>query len=158
MVSQHFISIVLSIFALVLAGLVLAYTQLSWYEQDLLVPPIAPDRIVFTLLWCLMGIAYIVSAYIAFKGPTKDAFLLSMLTLLLLSGFFYSVWLYVFFILHSFFAARCIGLLVEALTILLILVLWSQSKTAALVLLPVLFCLIYFFYVLNELWLLNEAF
>jgi len=106
----------------------------AWYET-LRKPPLAPPSWVFSPVWTVLYVMIAVSIFIYFRSPSKPRLSLtvSILVLHLLSNF---IWTWLFFGLRAPGLALADILFLDMSLLVMMVLFWPASRTAALLLVP----------------------
>lgn len=150
--------VILGIVALILgAGTLIAMQGMDWYNNELVLSPIIPPVWVFKVVWSFIGFFTALSIMIVWNTFRKDVVFWLALVLFGINGILNVSWSYVFFVRHEIGNAYWIAASIQGTVVLLMVLLWSRSRAAALLLLPYALWLIFALYLNNDTWLINEA-
>ena len=151
--ANYFIIPAITIFVAV-AGSFFTRAGMAWYDTMLIQPALTPPKWAFPIAWNTIFILTTISALIIWnKKKAKDrSFIIG---LFLINAALNIMWSLLFFQLHLIAAAFTEMFLLIFTLILLVLLIWKTSKTAALLLLPYLFWVSFATYLTYQIWILN---
>ncbi len=139
---------------------------MPWYQSELIRPDLAPPNYLFPIAWTTIFILATITALMVWNKPQFEErylviFKRKTYDFNLIIGFFIAnailnaLWSLLFFTFHLIFPALIEMLILEATTLILMILIWRHSKVASLLLLPYLLWvgfatyLTYLIYILN---------
>lgn len=129
----------------------------DWYTHELVLPPIIPPAWVFHVAWSIIGLCTALSVIITWNTFKRDALFGLIIALFIMNGILHVIHSYVFFVRHDIGNSFWVAAAVESSVLLLMILLWNRSRTAAVLLLPYALWLLFALYLNNDIWLINEA-
>ncbi|MBP7671050.1 tryptophan-rich sensory protein [Candidatus Gracilibacteria bacterium] len=120
----------LAVIAVAAIGSLFSSNGMLWYDSEIIKPALTPPDIAFPIAWNLIFILCIISIVLV-RENTKRIY-----TLFAINGVLNILWSLLFFTLHQIPLAFADMLLLELTNILLITLIWRQSRLAAVLLLP----------------------
>lgn len=118
-----------------LLGRLLTRGGYAWY-RTLQLPAFVPPWYIFVIAWNIIYLCTAFSALIAWNTLHRNWQFWLIIGLFILNAFLNVLWSFLFFYQHQIRAALCDAVALEITVLALIALLWRQSSTAAMLLLP----------------------
>jgi len=107
----------------------------SWYPT-IARPSYTPPGSFIGIMWTVIFILSAVSLILCINTTRRKSNFWSLIGLYVVNGIFNASWSYIFFVRHEFGLAVISAILIWTTVAVLIVVLWSSSRMASLLLLP----------------------
>jgi len=133
-IKPNYLAIPLIVVAVAAAGNLFTFQGLGWYGT-LRLPAFAPGGSFIGLVWTIIYILAVISGILFWNAPRRDNFRI-ITVLFLANALLNALWSYIFFSLHLIDLAVWEMLLLNASTVLLILLLRKYERRSAWLLLP----------------------
>jgi tryptophan-rich sensory protein len=154
-IKKSFIFIPLAVFAVAILGNWLTRGGMDWY-QTIKLPSFTPPGYVIGAVWTIIFILTAISAIIFWGKASRDGKFWWVVGFLILNGLLNVFWSFLFFNRHWLGAAIFEAGILDLSVIILIILIWPVSRTAAVLLLPYTLWTTFATYLTYVIWSLNR--